>query len=193
MLLCLSNPCMSFQPSTIAEFTQHPETIGLDVGKLAIVSLGANLPLGDRTPRQTLTLAMQRIARISDYPLVVSPMLETVPVNCPAGSPAYLNALLAFYPRSGATPETTLAQLQVIEAELGRVRTGLQNEPRVIDLDLIAFGQALRQTPNLQLPHPRAGVREFVLAPLLAIWPDYRFPNTQESAREMLVKWHGSA
>jgi 2-amino-4-hydroxy-6-hydroxymethyldihydropteridine diphosphokinase len=184
---------MSFQPSTIAEFIQHPQAARLDVGRFVLISLGANLPCGDRTPRQTLTMAIDKIADLSDYPLVVSPVLETEPIDCPPGSPWYLNVLLALYPRADATPETMLASLQAMEAALGRVRSGARNEPRVIDLDLIAFGQERRKTSRLQLPHPRAGVRSFVLAPLLAIWPDYRFPDTDVSVREMLAQCGGTA
>lgn len=184
---------MSFQPSTIAEFNQHPLTAGLDVGRFVLISLGTNLPLGDRTPGQTLSMAIDRIADLSDYPLVVSPVLETEPVDCPPGSPPYLNTLAALYPRSDVTPESMLTSLQAIETELGRVRSGLRNEPRVIDLDLIAFGRERRQTPSLQLPHPRAGIREFVLIPLLAIWPDYRFPDADVSAGEMLAQCRGTA
>jgi len=179
---------MSFQPSTIAEFMQHPQAAGLDAGRFVLVSLGANLPWGDRAPAQTLVLAIDRIAGLSDYPLVVSPVLETDPVDCPPDSPPYLNALVALYPRPDTTPESMLASLQAIETELGRVRSGLRNEPRVLDLDLLAFAQEQRQTPSLQLPHPRAGVREFVLTPLLAIWPDYWFPGADTSCHEMRLQ-----
>jgi len=57
-----------------------------------------------------------------------------------------------------------------MEKRLGRVRRGIRNEARVIDLDLILHGAARMRTRRLTLPHPRAHEREFVLAPLREVW-----------------------
>lgn len=93
----------------------------------------------------------------------VSSFLETDPVDAPAGSARFLNAVL--------TGHTTLAPLALlhalldVEAKLGRVRRGVRNEPRTIDLDLIAWSGVRMRTRELTLPHPRAHLREFVMQP----------------------------
>jgi 2-amino-4-hydroxy-6-hydroxymethyldihydropteridine diphosphokinase len=79
-----------------------------------------------------------------------------------------------------------LTHLQFLEKEIGRQPKKVLNEPRVIDLDLIAFGQQIISTPDLILPHPRAHLRSFVLAPLSEIWPDYVLPAQQKTVSELL-------
>ena len=73
----------------------------------------------------------------------------------PAGSPA---------PRRGATPEALLTRLRALERAFGRRPKNVMNEPRPLDLDLIAFGRETRASQRLTLPHPRAHLRRF-LAP----------------------------
>jgi 2-amino-4-hydroxy-6-hydroxymethyldihydropteridine diphosphokinase len=104
--------------------------------------------------------AIGEIVRI----VCISPMHETDAVDAPAGSPPFLNLVLV-----GATslaPASLMSALLGIEKRLGRVRRGVRNEPRVIDIDLIAHGATLMRTLTLTLPHPRAHEREFVLRPL---------------------------
>jgi 2-amino-4-hydroxy-6-hydroxymethyldihydropteridine diphosphokinase len=79
-------------------------------------------------------------------------------------------------------------KLQQIEQELGRVRKGILNEPRTIDLDLIAFGAEARSTPVLTLPHPRAHLRRFVLEPLCEIAPDLVLLDQKETVETLLRK-----
>jgi 2-amino-4-hydroxy-6-hydroxymethyldihydropteridine diphosphokinase len=62
-----------------------------------------------------------------------------------------------------------MSELLALEKRLGRARRGVRNEPRVIDLDLIAYGATRMRTPALTLPHPRAHEREFVMKPLRSI------------------------
>ena len=63
--------------------------------------------------------------------------------------------------------------MHAIEDAQGRVRTGVRNAPRTIDLDLIAFGDLVLDEPELTLPHPRARERAFVTVPLAEILPDF--------------------
>lgn len=149
---------------------------------LAIVALGSNL--GDA--RQSILRALARLQTFSDAPVRRSSLWETSPVDCPPGSPMFLNAIAAFVPRAGETPFSLLAALQSIEREIGRQPKKLRNEPRVIDLDLIAFGETTLATPELFLPHPRARARRFVLEPLVEIEPDFVFPGQTQSAAELL-------
>lgn len=127
-----------------------------------VIALGSNL--GDRPYNLRRALHelrwFVRVVRVSAFH-------ETVPVDAPAGSPAFLNAVL-----TGYTPLDPLAlvdELLALEKRLGRVRRGVRNEPRVIDLDLILHGSTRMHTRRLTLPHPRAAERPFVLEPLREI------------------------
>ncbi len=97
-----------------------------------------------------------------------------------------MNAVVALVPRVSETPETLLAKLQSLEREFGRHSKRLQNEARPLDLDLIAFGNELRDTPGLTLPHPRAHLRRFVLEPLAEITPSFVFPGQATTVSALL-------
>jgi 2-amino-4-hydroxy-6-hydroxymethyldihydropteridine diphosphokinase len=129
---------------------------------------------------------MDRLQELSDQPLVRSSIYETDPVDCPPGSPHFSNAVVALRPRPGETPESLLIKLQALESEFGRGRKQVHNEPRPLDLDLIAFGSEIRNTPGLILPHPRAHLRRFVLEPLSEIAPDFVLPGQFSTAKELL-------
>jgi 2-amino-4-hydroxy-6-hydroxymethyldihydropteridine diphosphokinase len=79
-----------------------------------------------------------------------------------------------------------LAKLQSLEKEFGRQPKKVLNEARPLDLDLIAFGQETRNTPELVLPHPRAVERRFVLQPLSEIAPDFRLPGQAKTLAQLL-------
>jgi 2-amino-4-hydroxy-6-hydroxymethyldihydropteridine diphosphokinase len=149
----------------------------------AYVALGSNL--GD--PVRNVRAAIERLAALSAEPLRVSSLWLTTPVDCPAGSPPFVNAVAALTPRPGETPESLLAQLQALEREFGRARSGLRNEPRPLDLDLIAFGRETRASPELTLPHPRAHQRRFVLQPLCEIAPDLVLPGQTRPVAALLA------
>lgn len=150
---------------------------------LAVVALGSNL--GDS---QKIVLdAMTRLQKFSDEPLLKSPLWQTSPVNCPPDSPKFVNAVVAFAPRKGETPESLLQKLQALEKEFGRAPKKILNEPRPLDVDLIAFGQETRHTGDLTLPHPRAHLRKFVLQPLNEIAPDFILPGLGRTVSELLA------
>ena len=150
---------------------------------MAYVALGANL--GDATG--TLRRSAVEIAAESLGQAVGSSLWRTEPVDCPPGSPPFLNAALGLWPTPGTTPESMLDDLLALEVRLGRTRPGLANAPRVIDLDLIAFGDETRNTSELTLPHPRAHDRAFVLAPLAEIAPGLVLPGQQKTVDELLA------
>ena len=137
----------------------------METNALVIIALGANVS----DPRRNLLRAMERIQEFSDHPLARSSLWRTSPVDCPPGSPDFLNAVVALVPRPGETPESLFAKLQALEKDFGRTQKTVPNEPRPLDLDLIAFGNEIRATNELTLPHPRACHRRFVLAPLAEI------------------------
>ncbi len=148
----------------------------------AVIALGSNLG----NSAQLIQQAIERLQQFSDEPLRQSSLWRTAPVDCPPGSPDFLNAVVALAPRASETPETLLGKLQSLEKEFGRQPKKILNEPRPLDLDLIAFGNETRATNELTLPHPRAHLRRFVLQPLDEIAPDLILPGQTETIRQLL-------
>jgi 2-amino-4-hydroxy-6-hydroxymethyldihydropteridine diphosphokinase len=109
-----------------------------------------------------LRRAIDQLQRVIDV-VRVSSFIETDPVDAPAGSPRFLNAVVAGSTR--LSPQALLDELLAIEWRLGRRRT-TRNAPRVIDLDLIIHSAHRVRTRSLTLPHPRFREREFVMIPL---------------------------
>ena len=151
---------------------------------LCFVALGSNL--GDS--RLIIRQAMERLQTFSDRPLLRSSLWQTTPVDCPPGSPIFINAAVGLVARADETPETMLAKLQALEREFGRTPKTTLNEPRPLDLDLIAFGKQRRNTPDLILPHPRAHQRRFVLQPMAEIAPDFVIPGQSETIAVLLIR-----
>lgn len=133
---------------------------------LALIGLGSNL--GDR--RAHLDRAVAALAETPGVSVrAVSSYHETAPAGGPAGQGAFLNAAARL--DTDLDPFALLHLLLDIEARAGRVRTVRWGE-RPLDLDLLIYGCKSVRTPELTLPHPRLGVRRFVLAPLAEIAPD---------------------
>jgi 2-amino-4-hydroxy-6-hydroxymethyldihydropteridine diphosphokinase len=148
-----------------------------------IIALGSNQ--GDA--RQNILRALPRLQAFSDHPIRASTLWETAPVDCPPGSPSFINAIALLQPHAGETPESLLDKLQQLEREFGRRPKMVPNEPRPLDLDLIAFGKETRSTPQLVLPHPRAHLREFVLGPLAEVAPTLIMPKQGRTISELLA------
>ena len=129
---------------------------------------------------------MDLLERLSQQPLRRSSFWRTTPVNCPLGSPSFVNAVVGLVSQADETPETLLQKLQALEKDFGRPAKKVMNEPRPLDLDLIAFGRETRATPTLMLPHPRAHRRRFVLEPLAEIAPDLVLPGQIQNVSEQL-------
>lgn len=148
-----------------------------------VVALGSNL--GDSAA--TLRAAMLRLRARSQSTFAASSLWQSTPVDCPPGSPLFLNAVVVFQPITDDSPESLLDYLQLLEREFGRQAKVILNEPRPLDLDLIAFGQEARNSPRLELPHPRAHLRRFVLEPLCEIAPELVLPGQFKTVRELLI------
>jgi 2-amino-4-hydroxy-6-hydroxymethyldihydropteridine diphosphokinase len=133
------------------------------------IALGANLAHGGDDPAATLCAVLPELQKLSTAPLRVSSFFESDPKDCPPGSPRYVNAVAGICPWPEESPESLLAKLQQLEQRFGRVRSGVVNEARTLDLDLLAFAAAIRSDPVLILPHPRAHQRRFVLQPWIEI------------------------
>jgi 2-amino-4-hydroxy-6-hydroxymethyldihydropteridine diphosphokinase len=155
--------------------TSHPA--------LAFIALGSNL--GDS--RQIVLDAMGHLEKFSNRPIFKSSLWQTSPVDCPPGSTPFVNAVVAMVPFADETPESLLKRLRHLEKKSGRVPKKVLNEPRALDLDLIAFGAETRNTPELVLPHPRAHLRRFVLQPLSEIAPDLVLPGQSQTVSRLLA------
>ena len=151
---------------------------------MVFIALGANLG----NARRTILDAMRRLEQFSEHPLLRSSLWQTSPVDCPPGSPPFVNAVVGLVPRAGETPESLLVKLQEMEREFGRMPKKVLNEARPLDLDLIAFSGKRRATKTLTLPHPLAHLRRFVLEPLTEIAPDLILAGQRKSAARLLAE-----
>lgn len=148
----------------------------------AFVALGSNL--GDSCG--ILARAFVRLQELSITPIRRSSLWRSTPVDCPPGSPDFLNAVAALVPGPEETPESLLAKLRRLEIEFGRPPKVILNEPRPLDLDLIAFGDEVRSSAQLTLPHPRAHLRGFVLAPLAELAPAWVLAGQGATVADLL-------
>lgn len=126
----------------------------------AVIALGANIG----NPQENIDLAIALLREATDV-IAVSTYYTTSPVGGPA-QPDYLNAVCII--ESDLPALDLLSLLQGIEKSLGRERNERWG-PRSIDLDLIQYGGTLSTSPALELPHPRAHERRFVLEPWFEI------------------------
>jgi 2-amino-4-hydroxy-6-hydroxymethyldihydropteridine diphosphokinase len=129
----------------------------------AVIALGANIG----NPKEQMDLAVAMLREATDFKLV-SKYFSTKPVS-DIEQPDYLNAVCIV--ESELPALDLLALLHGIEKTLGRERTEKWG-PRTIDLDLIQYGSLLSSADELQLPHPRAHERRFVIEPWHSIEPD---------------------
>jgi 2-amino-4-hydroxy-6-hydroxymethyldihydropteridine diphosphokinase len=146
----------------------------------AYVALGSNL--GDR--EQILRDALDAMRKLPGVSVTrVSTFLENPAVGGPPDSPPFLNAVAEV--QTSLSARQLLHGLLQIEQSLGRVRRE-KWEPRVIDLDLILFGEETIHEDGLTVPHPLMHKRRFVLEPLAEVAPDARHPTLNKSAVELL-------
>ena len=127
------------------------------------IALGSNV--GARLDHLRGALAaLERLGSVD----AVSGVYETEPVGGPAQDP-YLNAVAVLDTTS--EPHDLLEALHRIEADHGRVRD-VHWGPRTLDLDIVASDGGPVRDPELEIPHPRAAERRFVLDPLCEVWPE---------------------
>ena len=136
-----------------------------------LIALGANL--GDR--KQTLEEAVARLARCTGVRLVAcSRWHETRPIGGPGGQGAFLNGAAVI--EASLSPELLLAQMDSIEAALGRDRRE-RWAARTLDLDLLLYGERVLHRPDVTVPHPRMAFRRFVLEPAAEVAPGMIHPE----------------
>jgi len=151
--------------------------------KKVYLGLGSNL--GDRAAM--LREAVRALESPRLHVVRVSPVYETEPMDVP-GQHWFLN--LVVEAETDLFPLQLLHRTSKLEAQLGRKRLAPKG-PRSIDIDILLFGNAVMDTPSLQIPHPRFRERRFVLAPLADLAPDLRDPVTRKTVRDLLGELHG--
>lgn len=134
------------------------------------VALGSNL--GDREKR--LQEAIIRLGELAEGRVVASSFRETKAEGM-GDAPDFLNAVVAF--DTCLPPRALLEALQAIEVVMGRPADHARNASRTIDLDIVCYGNEVIREADLEIPHPRAREREFVMGPLEEIAPGFEFPE----------------
>ena len=157
----------------------------------ALIGLGANLPgPTGATPLETLEAALEDMERRGVRVVRRSRWYRSAPAP-ESDQPWFVNGVssVAF---DGA-PGELLDILRRIEDAFGRIRR-IRNEARVIDLDLLAFGDTVetsdaggRAEGGLELPHPRLRDRAFVLLPMAEVAPDWRHPVDGRTLDELIA------
>lgn len=156
--------------------TRNQKLETIPVHKLVHLSLGSNV--GDRE-----TNLRAAITRLNDLGKVVavSSFYETEPVEY-TSQPWFLNCAVTL--DTEKMPKQLLASILDLEQGMGRRR--LQKKgPRVIDIDILLFGNSIVDTAGLTIPHPALHERRFALEPLAEIAPEVRHPVFKRTVREL--------
>ncbi|TCL64214.1 2-amino-4-hydroxy-6-hydroxymethyldihydropteridine diphosphokinase [Hydrogenispora ethanolica] len=145
-----------------------------------VIALGSNL--GDCSAN--LEQAVRKMEAFFGAPLVCSSVYRSEPVEV-RDQPWFLNQVAYFETDAPLPPLVILKNLKAIEAQMGRI-PGARYGPRLIDLDLLFYGDWVLETANLTVPHPKLEERSFVLMPLVEILPDFIHPRTGIPLTEIL-------
>jgi 2-amino-4-hydroxy-6-hydroxymethyldihydropteridine diphosphokinase len=147
---------------------------------MAIAYIGIGSNIGDKTVN--CEEAISRLEAAEEVKLLArSAFYETNPVGGPPQE-NYLNGVIKI--KTSFSPEDCLVLLKQTEKAMGRIPAG-QNHPRVIDLDILLYDDAVINSEKLTIPHPRMHERYFVLHGLAEIAPDYVHPVTGKTVREL--------
>jgi len=146
--------------------------------KTVYLSLGSNL--GDR--EGNLRGAIEELKKLGAV-AAVSSMYETEPVEF-TEQPWFVNVAVEL--QTELMPRQLLAAVLKIERDMGRRRLQPKG-PRLIDIDVLLFGNTIMNDPQLTIPHPAMEQRRFVLVPLAEIAPQARHPVSKKSIRELLA------
>jgi 2-amino-4-hydroxy-6-hydroxymethyldihydropteridine diphosphokinase len=152
---------------------------------LKIVYLGLGSNVGDS--EALLQAALDELNGPGLKLLKASSLYETEPIGL-RDQPWFLNMAAEF--ETELFPKQLLHRIAAVEKSLGRKRT-VRNGPRTIDIDILLYGNAVVNTEELEIPHPRYRERRFTLAPLAELNPGLRDPVTHTSMAEMLAALKG--
>ncbi|MCS7008449.1 MAG: 2-amino-4-hydroxy-6-hydroxymethyldihydropteridine diphosphokinase [Chthoniobacterales bacterium] len=140
------------------------------------IALGLGSNLGDR--HQILASACKLIATYlhndqAKFPRFSS-IYESAPINCPPNSPSFYNMVALVHSKQPVGK--IFNWIRSIETAFGRPLSRPKNEPRILDLDILFYGNYRIESDQIQIPHPHILDRAFVLVPLLEIMPDLTLP-----------------
>lgn len=146
---------------------------------VVLLGLGSNLDHREANLRKGVAMLARSLEMVEG-----SSVYETEPWGY-KGQPRYLN--LVCLARTAVSPEELLRLCQETERAAGRTPT-FQYGPRVLDVDILAYGERVIDTPALVVPHPRLAERRFVLVPLAEVAPGWVHPVLKSTASELLTE-----
>ena len=147
--------------------------------KTSYIGIGSNM--GD--PRRNCLDSIAKIDKLDDCEVTsVSSLYLTEPIGV-TGQEWYINGAVSV--STGLSPFEMIERLFEIEGRMGRVREKRWG-PRIIDLDILLFGQDIINRDTLKVPHPMMHMRRFVMAPMAEIAPDLIHPILGKSMVELL-------
>lgn len=149
--------------------------------KAVFLGLGTNL--GDR--EKNLSMAVKRIGEEIGTVTDCSSVYETEPWGFRSENP-FLNMVVRV--RTSLRPSGLLGRILMIEAQLGRLRSGKVYKSRTMDIDILLYGTDVIRKEDLEIPHPRIAVRRFVLEPLCELAPGMKHPVLKVTFSELLEK-----
>ena len=148
-----------------------------------IIAIGSNM--GDQ--ERNLRLAAAELQQLSTAPIQASSIWWSKPEGFNEDVAEFCNAVILV--KVELTAELLLERLKEIERTLGRQRSkGEGYLSRTIDLDIVDYDLRYQKSAGLELPHPRAHQRRFVLVPLQEIAPGYRFPGVESDLEELIER-----
>jgi 2-amino-4-hydroxy-6-hydroxymethyldihydropteridine diphosphokinase len=147
--------------------------------KTVYIGLGSNV--GDRAA--TIERGMDALNDAGVRIVKKSSLYETEPVDAPPQQ-WFLNAVVEA--QTELMPQQLLRAIGKIEKAFGRQRI-VQRGPRTLDLDILLYGSSVVHARELEVPHPRLPLRQFVLVPLVEIAPALRHPSLDRSMTELLA------
>lgn len=151
---------------------------------MILIALGSNLPSRYGDSDKTVLAAIEKMELLGLTVCVASRIWHTRPVPA-SDQPPYSNAVVSI--KTALDAEALMVLLHAIEVDFGRVRSGVLNEARVLDLDILAYNHARIDVGGLVVPHPRLQERGFVLYPLREVAPDWQHPVLGLSVDQMIA------
>ena len=142
------------------------------------LGIGTNLGDRERNLQAALAILSQKMVILKE-----SSIYQTAPWGY-LDQPAFLNQVIEA--QTDLSPLNLLGFLKDTEKALGR-QANFRYGPRLIDLDILFYGNRIIQTPRLQIPHPRIAQRAFVLVPLAEIAPDFVHPQNRQTVTQLLA------
>jgi len=142
------------------------------------LGIGTNLGDRERNLQAALAILSQKMVILKE-----SSIYQTAPWGY-LDQPAFLNQVIEA--QTDLSPLNLLGFLKDTEKALGR-QANFRYGPRLIDLDILFYGNRIIQTPRLQIPHPRIAQRAFVLVPLAEIAPDFVHPQNRQTVTQLLT------